>query len=536
MEISRRKLIKFGAAAGAALSIPSVIRAQQAGTAARTVRMVKDGDLRIYDPISTTANITADHGAAIYDNLFSLDSKFMPQPQMVAKWGMSDDERIYTFELRDGLAWHDGSPVTAADCVASIRRWGQVHPGGQILLERAADISKKDNKTFMIALREPFGLLIDVLADLTPPCLFIMREKDADRPAVEQVTANIGSGPLKFNHALAQPGVSFTYDRNDKYVPRSEPADGLAGGKVVKVDRLIWENIEDQLTALAALQAGELDFVATPPIDLLSAIEDDPNLALQVLDKGGEDVCLRLNFLHPPFDNVKARQAMLHLVDQEIFVRAIAPDPRYGRSVTSIFGNDTPISNDENTDWYKKGGDPEKAKQLFQEAGYAGEKVVILQPTNVARLSDACQLLAISLQRIGINAELAPSDWGGLVARRANNGPVENGGWSMFITSEINFSMGNPVGTPFLSANGDKAWFGWPKNDDYEALRAKWADLGTLDERKALARQMQRIWWDFVGDIRLGQNFSPIARRRDLTGLIGMPQIIPMWNMQKASV
>lgn len=153
--------------------------------------MVKT-DLTIFDPIATSTNITGDHGAAIHDTLFAVDSKFMPQPQMVGKWGISEDRKTYTFELRDGRGWHDGTPVTAADCVASIRRWAQVTPGGQLIMERAKDISKRDEKTFAIVLNEPMGILIDILATLPCPTLFIMREKDAERPATEQVTANIG--------------------------------------------------------------------------------------------------------------------------------------------------------------------------------------------------------------------------------------------------------------------------------------------------------------------------------------------------------
>lgn len=534
MRISRRNLINAGLFAGTAISIPSVLRAQTAAPIdARTVRMVKTADLRVFDPIFTAASITADHGLAISDTLFSLDSKFTPQPQMVGRWSISDDKKTYTFELRDGLAWHDGTPVTAADCVASIRRWGEVASGGQLIMARAKDISKKDNKTFTIALKEPLALLIDILATPIAPCLFIMREKDASRPATEQVITNIGSGPFKFNEALAKPGASFTYDRNEKYVPRKETPDGFAGGKIVKVERVIWENIPDQQTALAALQSGEIDYVEKPPFDLFSVIESDPNLELQVLDKNGMDMCLRMNFLQKPFDNVKARQAMLYLIDQEAFMRAAFGEPKYFNTVTSIFGNGTLVSNDENTGWLKKGGDTETAKQLFKEAGYAGEKVVILQPTNIQYISNAAQLLAATLRKIGVNAELAPSDWGGIVTRRANKSSIENGGWNIFITSESDYALGNPLGTPLLLANGDKAWYGWPKSDEYEALRAKWADGETLEERKALARRMQRVWWDFVGDVRLGKFLSPIARRKTLTGLTSMSGIIAMWDMQK---
>ncbi|UVK49978.1 ABC transporter substrate-binding protein (plasmid) [Mesorhizobium sp. AR02] len=533
MTISRRNLIKVGLAAGTALSIPTVLRAQTAPTAARTVRMVMNADLSIFDPIFTTTTITANHGMAIYDTLFALDSKFMPQPQMVGKWGVSDDKKKYTFELRDGLGWHDGTVVTASDCVASIHRWAQVDLGGQLIISRGADISKKDDKTFTITLKEPLGLLIDLLAS-SSLYLAVMREKDASRPATEQVTANIGSGPFRFNEALAKPGSSFAYDRNENYVPRSASPDGFAGGKIVNVDRVIWNEISDQQTSLAALQAGEIDFIQEPPADLYSVIESDPQLALQVLDKSGQDMCLRMNFLQEPFDNVKVRQAMLYVIDQEAFLRVTAPDPRYGHPVTSIFGNTTPYSNDENTGWYKKGGDPERAKQLLKESGYAGEKVVILDPTNWHQGDNASQLLADSLRKIGVNVELAPSDWGGVVKRRANKDPVADGGWSIFITSDADFAQSNPIASTLLPANGDKAWFGWPKSDEFEALRAKWTDVDTLEERKALARQMQRVWWDFVGDIRLGQIVSPIARSKALTGLIEMPGLIAMWNMQKA--
>ncbi|MGX9147941.1 ABC transporter substrate-binding protein [Mesorhizobium sp. 128a] len=533
MTISRREIIKTGLAAGAALSVPSILRAQTSPTSDRTVRMVM-GNLSVFDPVVTTSDYTQDHAGAIYDTLFDADSNLEPHPQMVGKWDVSDDKKTYTFELRDGLGWHDGTPVTAADCVASIRRWGQVAPGGQLLMSRAKDISKKDEKTFTITLKQPLGALLLILGNGGP---FIMREKDASLSPSEQVTANIGSGPFMFNHALAKPGASFTYDRNAKYVPRNEPADGLSGGKVVKVDRVIWDIglFADKQTAVAALQAGEVDFLESPPGDLLPVIESDPNLELQVLNKWGEDMFVRMNCLQKPFDNVKARQAMLHLVDQEAMLLAAYGNPKYFHTVTSMFGNDTAVSNDENTGWYKRGGDPEKAKQLFKEAGYAGEKVVILQPTDWAEASNASQLLAATLRKIGVNAVLAPSDWGGVVARRAKKESVENDGWSIFITSNSEANFGQVITDNILPMNGENGWFGWPKSDEYEALRLKWADVETLDERKALARKMQRIWWDYVPQVQIGQFVVPIARRKTLTGLIGMPSRKPFWNMQKTS-
>ncbi|RWQ16790.1 ABC transporter substrate-binding protein, partial [Mesorhizobium sp.] len=395
------------------------------------------------------------------------------------------------------------------------------------IMERARDISAQDDKTFIISLKEPMGLLLEILAGAATPVLYVMREKDASLAATEQVTANIGSGPFKFNEALAKPGASFTYDRNEKYVPRQEQADGFAGGKVVNVDRVIWDNIADQQTAFAALQSGEVDFLELPAADLYPAIKSDPNLELQVLYKAGDVYFMRMNCLQKPFDNVKARQAMLHLIDQEAVMRTAFPQ-EYINPVTSLFGNQTPYTNDENTGWYKKGGDPEKAKQLLNEAGYAGEKVVILQHTNWAAANIMAQFLAATLRKIGLNVELMPAD------SAARLELLKNGSWSIFMTSASDFYFSDPVGSPVLSANGEEGWYGWPKSDEYEALRAKWANVETLQERQALAREMQQEYWNFVGTVLLGSAVSPIARRKTLTGVIGMPEGTAMWNMQKA--
>ncbi|MET4022076.1 ABC transporter substrate-binding protein [Bradyrhizobium sp. S3.2.12] len=530
---SRRDFFKFGLAASAAAAIPPSLRAQTVSPTG-TARIVTSVPLSAYDPVFSTSDITQDHGFAIYDQLFGIDSKLRPQPQMINRWEVSQDRMTYTFELRDGLGWHDGTAVTSADCIASIRRWAQVAAGGILIMARTKDMVRKDDKIFSIILKER-APLIDLFASPAGYPLFIMREKDASRPATEQVTANIGSGPFRFNEALARPGSSFTYDRSKDYVPRNEPADLFAGGKIVKVERVVWATVPDQQTAISALQAGEVDLVRRPSIDLLPVLEADLNVELQTLNKTGYDWYLRLNHLQKPFNNVKARQALLQLIDQEAFMRAAVGDPRYFGTVTSIFGSGTLYSNEGNTSWYRKGGNPEKAKQLFQEAGYAGEKVVVLQPTNLREYSNIAQLLAQSLQRIGINAELAPSDYAGVVKRRANKGPVGDGGWSVFIVFQSDFNFGDPLATPDLSAAGDKAWVGWPHNEEYEALRAKWAEVETVQQRQELARQMQKIWWDFVGFVFLGRSTQPVARRKSLTGLVQAPMnYLPMWSMQKS--
>ena len=535
MKTTRRTLMKTGLAAGAlaAAYVPKKGSAQSAPPASKTIRAVMHGDLRVFDPIWTTANISGYHGAMVYDMLFMVDDKFAAQPQMVDKWNISDDKLTYTFQLRDGLGFHDGTPVTAADCVASIRRWASVDAGGQAMMDRVKDLSKKDDKTFVIALKEPFGPLVDQLAKpITRDC-FIMREKDAMKPATEQVSENIGSGPFLWNAREAKPGAQYVYDKNPNYKPRSEPASGLAGGHVVKVERVIWENITDQSTAMAALQSGEIDFYEVPPLDLIGQLESDQNIKLDVFSKGGNIVIMRTNFLYPPFNSVKARQALLYLVDQNAFMKATFGNSKYYKPCPSIFGNNTAYTNDANTDWFKHGVDVDKAKQLFGESGYKGEPVVVLQATNIAYMSNSEQLITQQLKKIGVNASLAPSDWGGVVTRRAVKSPPDQGGWNIFVTGDSDYSHSDPIGLATFQANGDKAWYGWPKSDEFEALRAKWITAAGMDQQKALAKQMQQVFWDFAPTIICGSYVQPVAYRANTKGWIGMPEILPFWNVEK---
>jgi peptide/nickel transport system substrate-binding protein len=533
MKTTRRTFLQTTAAAAALTSAPGLVRAQSGPPRQRTLRAVMHGDLRVFDPIWTTANISAYHGAMIYDTLFALDGNMQPQPQMVGKHGVSDDKLTYTFELRDGLRFSDGSPVNADDVVASIRRWAARDGAGQHMMARVRDISKKDDKTFVIALREPYGLVVDVMAKTSTPLLYIMRKKEAETDPNQQITEYIGSGPFTFNREETKQGARYVYDRNPNYVPRSEPASGMAGGKIAKLDRVIYENMADSQTAMSALQAGEIDFYEVPPIDLLDQLEGDRNLKVEVLNKTGNVGWMRLNFLHPPFDKPEARQAMLHLINQEEYMKATFGNPKYYLKCASNFACGTPMENDENTGWFKEAPNPAKAKELFQKAGYDGRPVVILHATNIDFMNNAAQITAQRLRDIGINAQLATSDWGGVVTRRAVKSAPDQGGWNIFITWAGGASVGNPIALAGHAANGEKGWFGWPTNDLHEQLRDKWASAAGPEEQKKIAREIQKNAWDFVPHVWLGQWVAPVAYRANLRGVLAIPEIVPFWNIEK---
>jgi peptide/nickel transport system substrate-binding protein len=531
--ITRRTVLEGGLAAAAIAASPAIARAQSKPSVAHTVRGVFHGDIPTYDPIWTTANMSAYHGAMVYDTLFGIDGNQVPQPQMVGKYGVSDDKLTWTFELRDGLKWTDGTDVTTADVIPSLKRWAARDGGGQHMMLRVKDISAKDAKTFQIVLKERYGLVLDVLAKTSTPICYMMRKKEAETDPMQKIDTVVGSGPFKLNLDETKPGTQYVYDKNPAYKPRSEPPTGIAGGKVVKLERVVFINMPDAQTAMAALQAGEIDFYEIPPLDLLGSLESDSNIKLEVLNPLGNVGQIRLNFLHPPFDNEKARQAMLYLVSQSDMMKASFGESKYARTCGAYFGCGTPMENDANDGWFKGGQNYAKAKELFAAAGYDGRPIVMLQATNIAVMSNTAQVLAQEMRQAGLNVQVEAMDWSNVVQRRSSKAAPDKGGWNIFITWSGGAAIGNPILLAAHAATGDSAWFGWPKNEKYEELRNQWALADTLEERKKIGRQLQELAWTFVPQLYYGQWIQPAAMRKNIKGVIPVAEVIPWWNVEK---
>src|SRR5450432_4923056 len=253
---------------------------------AKTITAVMHSDLRILDPGFTGAYITRDHGYMVYDTLLATDSNFKIQPQM-ADSKVSDDKLTYTFTLRDGLKWHDGAPVTAEDCVASLQRWGKRDGMGQKLMNFTASIEATDAKTITLKLKEPYGLVLESIGKPSSTVPFMMPKRLAETPPNQQIKEQIGSGPFKFVKAEFQPGVKVVYEKNKDYVPRKEPSSWTAGGKVVKVDRVEWITMADAQTAVNALQSGDIDFMENPSFDILPVLAANKDIKVQSLDELG---------------------------------------------------------------------------------------------------------------------------------------------------------------------------------------------------------------------------------------------------------
>jgi len=389
----------------------------------KTLKVAMHADVRTIDPFWTTQTIAGIHGMMVYDTLFAMDFNLKPQPQMVDKFSMSADRKTYTFTLRDGLKFHDGTPVRSKDVVASMNRWGKRDGAGKKLFSYTASLSAKDDKTFVWVLKEPYGQLIETLGKVGTSIPFIMREKEALVDAFQQITEVVGSGPFVFKKDEWVPGSKTVYVKNPDYVPRKEPASGHAGGKVVKVDRVEFIWLADPQTAQSALVAGEIDFLENPAVDFLQILKATPGVKLDSHPASGNMGIIQMNHLHPPFNNVKARQALLYLLSNADYLNTIASDKSLQTLCFSFFGCGTPMETDAGSEPYKGSKDISKAQQLFKEAGYKGEPITILHATDHQYINPANLVMIQQLRKAGfLKLDVQAMDWGTVVTRRTKKG------------------------------------------------------------------------------------------------------------------
>lgn len=523
---TRRTFLAGSAAAAVTLAFPAPrVQAQKRGG---TLRFVPHADLRVLDVTRYTGYITnRTNGYLVYDTLFSLDANGQIRPQMVESHTSSRDLRKWTFTLREGLKFHDGQPVTAEDCVVSLRRWSQRDPLGQFFVAATERLQAMDKKTFALELGRPFGLVLESLAKPSAVVPFILPARIAATPEEDMIKEAIGSGPYRFVKEEWQPGNQVVYVRNPDYVPRSENPSGAAGGKHVYVDRLVWRYIPDPATAAAALEAGEVDAWEQPPLDYVPRIEKNPNINVVNYDPVGNQGWIRPNHLQPPFNNKKARQALVHMVDQERYLRAAVGQPRYYRQSGAYFVSKSEYGSNVGA---PAKPDFERARQLMVEAGYDGKPIVVLDPTNIAMLHAVALVTGELLQKIGCKVDLQAMDWGTLVARRAMKTPPAEGGWNILHTWWSAADMASPALNAGVAGVCDKAFFGWYCSEQMERMRRDWVAQTDPARRKELAEAIQKFAYDDVPYVLWGEFVTPAAYRKNVRGVLTFPAPL-LWNI-----
>src|SRR5471032_263111 len=495
-----------------------------------TMKVVMLSDLKILDPIWTTAYIVRDHGYMVYDVLFALDAKLQIQLQMVDSWKVSDDKLTYTFVLRDGLKFHDGQPVTSDDCIASLKRWGVRDAMGQKLMQFTKEMAAVDAKTFTLVLKEPFGMVLEALGKPSSSVPFIMPKRIAETPPDKQIGEYIGSGPFVFKKDLWRPGEKVVYEKFADYKPRSEPASGLAGGKRALVDRVEWVVLPDAQTAVNALIAGEIDMMQQPPFDMLPLLEGRKGIKVVDLNTLGTLYALRFNTLHKPFDDPRVRVAALYALSQKDSLAAGVGNPKYEKICKDLFGCGTPLSTSKG--WEDKlNGDAAKSQELLKAAGYDGTPVVLMHATDLQSgvVSPVSKAL---LERGGFKVDMVSTDWQTVLARRSRKEAPSAGGWSAFVTTLAATDILDPIVSFFTGAACEKAAIGWPCDEKIEKLRDDFVRTTDMAKRKEIAEALQVRLAEYPTYAPLGQYNMPVAMRDNISGNLEAPATV-FWNVKK---
>ena len=497
-----------------------------------TLRVVLVNDLASIDPVASTAAFARNHGFMVYDQLMALDSAGAARPQMVDRHDTSIDGTTHRFTLREGLAFHDGTPVRAADAVASIHRWAARDVVGRALTAATAAMEVVDDRTFEIRLSRSFALVAEALARPTASALFVMPERIAATPATTQITDATGSGPFVFDRAAWRPGDRATYRRNAAYRPRAEAPDGLAGGKVVRFERLEWLSLPDPATAAAALARGEIDFWEQPAGDVLPLLARDRNIRLMPINAAGSVVWLRINHLHPPFNDPRARQAVLRAISQpdNLAAAGVRAEDRVA-FCAAYFLCGTPLESRAGAEGLDR-PDPERARALLREAGYDGRPVVFLNAADSVINNAVTLVMSDALRRVGLNMDTPSMDWATVTQRRGRREAPSAGGWDMFVTVANVLDAQNPLTNLYLASPCEGGLPGWPCDARLEELRRSWWEEPDVARRTGILDAVQARALEVLPYVNAGQFRTPAAFRTNIEG-IRATTIPVFWGVEK---
>lgn len=497
------------------------------------IKVVLDGEVRVTDPIATQAYITRTFAYLVYDVLIAMDSKGGYKPQMLQSFESSADRMSYTFKLRPGLKWSDGTPVTARDCVASIKRWGSRDSNGKQLMSHTKSLSAVDDQTFRLDLAKPFGWVIESLGKPSSNVPVMMPERLASLPASRAVPDVVGSGPWTFKKSEWVPGSKMVFEKNPHYLPRNEPADGFAGGKRALLDRIEFIVMPDPATKVAALRAGEVDYVQSIPFDFMKSLEGNKNVSLlKVPPLGAYMAGAVMNTTQPPFNNPKIRRALEAAIVQKDVLAALGAPPGYATECLSIFMCGTTYESNAGATEARQTG-VERARQLLKEAGYKGEKVLVLHATDVYLIHLISTVMEDLMRRAGFNVEAAPMDWPLIAKRRYSKEPVDKGGWSLMPARFAGFDQAHPLTNYATGFNCHADSFtGWYCDEQLKPLMDKFNLSNDIEVRKRLAGEMQERVYAVGNFVSGGQFTAADGHRSNLKGVlsVGIPVF---WNIQK---
>jgi peptide/nickel transport system substrate-binding protein len=490
-----------------------------------TLRILASGSIQSFDPLWTTASGTGNVSNTILEGLFEYTSDYGIAPLLIDSWEASPDGMSWQFRIRDGITFHDGTPFTTEQVLGTLGRQQDRAPVLRLVRNEfgandgdfASFVTADDNLAFTVHLREATGLVIDAMG----PQGFGPRMVTADW--YDNYTANEsaegppnGTGPFKFEEWV--PGDRWSATRFEDYNPHPSPADGLAGGHTAYVDRMIYLEVPDQTTRVAALQVGEVDMVQEFPAELVSRLEADPNVALY--DQPPLRLLGHFNHLLAPWkDNPQARQAFVRAYDNQKALTLATGDPAFTRLCPSLLQCGTKWETASGSEGLYAAQDIAGAKQQLLDAGVVPEETVIrlMDPADRQPAHAAAQVSRETFEALGFQVDFQVMDWATMVSQRAR--PDD---WEFFHTWSGVTVRSGPVGHLLFAELQYDAWF-----NNYQDTTGKQREIFSRlaratseDDQIALNNEFNQFFFEDAIFLQVGEFFSRWAASTDVHGIV----------------
>ncbi len=484
---------------GAVLAL--VLAAAWLGSAALAQGPVRGGVLRVaitgdpptLDPHTSTAVIVLEITSHISEGLYARDAQGMVQPMLAAGLPtISADGLTYTIPLREGVVFHNGETLTAADVVASLDRWRRIGAGRNLL--GTAEISATDDHTVVIGLAAPAGTLTSVLG-WSEGAAFIYPASQIAEIGDQPNDAPIGTGPYRLREWVR--GQEVILDRFDGYVGLSSEPSGDSGTKNAYLDSIRFIAVSDAATRQAGLESGEFD------VNYRAAASDLPHMQASEsmypwLMRPGYNYIALINHASPVMQDLKLRQALQAVIDvYPLMLGAFGDEAVFALTPTIVPVEYGAMANTEaGADLYDQ-GDLERAKALIAESDYAGEVIRWITSRDFDYQYRGTLIAVDQANLIGLTSDIIVRDWATTVATRSN--PEA---WDIFIG---NFTIApEPEMIPYLNPNYLNHYTG---SEEYAALMSELKQTSDPAARQAVWAQAQEAFYEDVGAIQLANTF-----------------------------
>jgi peptide/nickel transport system substrate-binding protein len=475
------------------------------------LRIALIGEPPTLDVHQTTATIVAMITWHLYEAIFTWDENFAVVPLLAEAYEVAADGLTNTITLRQGVLFHNGDEMTAADVVASIERWAEISGLGAGLLAATDNINVVDDYTIEFNMAETLGSFSVLLARQNQGCA-IYPESVIEAAGTEPLEEFIGTGPYRFVDRQADRFILF--ERFEDYVGQDGPPNGYAGQKAAYLDEIEFTPVPDEAARIAGLQANDYDYLESIVADQISVLEGNPDINVELLPPSGWDV-LVFNMAQGILTDPLIREAIQATIDNDPIMIA-ANGEGYYRLDPGFMLQETVWHSTIGEDRFNM-GDPDRGRELLEQSSYAGEPIRFLTTQEYADQYATAVVAQQQLEEIGLNIELIVTDWATLIANRA----IEEE-WEIFTTG-FSFRV-DPVGMPPISGC---SWPGWWCTDAKVEAVGRLQGETDFDARFEALEDLQELWYSDIPGIKLGDTYGISARSAKVQNFITLTQLQP---------